>query len=158
MKIRIEVDKDLKEDEITIKCAELTDNIKKVQQAISSVTQKTEKFTFYKENVEFYISLEEILFFETEANIINAHTKHEVYQVKYKLYELEQILPINFLRVSKSSILNIDKIFSITKNLTSSSEVQFQNTHKQVYVSRYYYKILKTRLDEKRGFASGTLM
>lgn len=54
------------------------------------------------------------------------------------------------MRVSKSTILNLNHIYSITKNLTASSIVEFINTHKQVYISRYYYKPLKCRLEEKR--------
>ncbi|OYO43052.1 hypothetical protein CG709_20430 [Lachnotalea glycerini] len=47
-------------------------------------------------------------------------------------------------------MLNVNQIYSISRNLTASSIVQFQNTHKQVYVSRYYYKLLKQKLEEKR--------
>ena len=54
------------------------------------------------------------------------------------------------MRVSKSTILNINHIYSISKNLASSSEIQFLNTHKQVFVSRHYYKSLILRLEEKR--------
>ncbi|WP_332525109.1 LytTR family DNA-binding domain-containing protein [Terrisporobacter sp.] len=45
--------------------------------------------------MEYYISLSDILFFETEENTMSAHTIDNVYQVKYKLYELEEILPKN---------------------------------------------------------------
>ena len=72
------------------------------------------------------------------------------YQVKYKLYELEELLPRFFMRVSKSAILNTNHIYSINRNLTASSVVAFLNTHKQVYVSRYYYKPLISKLEEKR--------
>ena len=101
-------------------------------------------------NIEYYISLKEVLFFETEENNVFAHTLENVYKVKYKLYELEKLLPGNFMRVSKSSILNIDYIYSITRNITASSIVEFQNTYKKVYVSRNYYKPLKFKLLEKR--------
>lgn len=74
----------------------------------------------------------------------------EIYQTRYKLYELEELLPGQFMRVSKSAILNTSHVYSITKNLSSSSVVQFRNTHKQVYVSRMYYKPLKCKLEEKR--------
>ena len=50
----------------------------------------------------------------------------------------------------KSTILNINHIYSITRNITSSSLVEFKNTHKKVYVSRSYYKVLKLKLSEKR--------
>lgn len=73
----------------------------------------------------------------------------EIYQTKYKLYELEEMLPGYFMRISKSSILNIRKIFSLTKSI-SSCVVEFADSPKQVYVSRYYYKPLKEKLGESR--------
>ncbi len=74
-----------------------------------------------------------------------------VYKVRYKLYELEELLPEYFMRISKSTILNTNKIYSISKNLTASSIIEFQNTHKKAYVSRHYYKQLNLRLLEGRN-------
>ena len=150
MKIRIEVDKEIQEDEVIIKCKQLNDDVTNIQKALTDILSKKAQIIFYKNNSEYYIPLSEILFFETEESSISAHTIDNIYQVKYKLYELEDILPNNFMRVSKSTILNIDYIYSITKNLTSSSIVEFQNTHKKVYVSRHYYNLLKFKLLEKR--------
>lgn len=150
MKIRIEVDKEIQEDEVIIRCKQLNDDVSNIQKALTDILSKKAQIIFYKNNSEYYIPLSEILFFETEESSISAHTIDNIYQAKYKLYELEDILPNNFMRVSKSTILNIDYIYSITKNLTSSSIVEFQNTHKKVYVSRHYYKLLKFKLLEKR--------
>lgn len=150
MKIRIDIEEDLTENEVIIKCSQVDDTIARIQSAITAISTSQEKFIFYKEDTEYYLSLDKILFFETEGSQIYAHTRKDVYQTKYRLYELENLLPKNFLRVSKSTILNINHIFSITRNLTASSEVQFEGTHKQVYVSRNYYKQLKLKLEEKR--------
>ena len=150
LRVRIEIDSNIEEDEVIIKCKELTKSIQKIEETIQQENQII-NFTFYKDNTEYYIPLNSILFFETSGNEINAHTSNEIYKVKYKLYELEEILPINFIRVSKSTILNVDYIFSIEKNLTASSIVQFNKTHKQVYVSRNYYKKLKERINERRN-------
>ena len=90
------------------------------------------------------------MFFESDGSIINAHTKNEIYQTKYKLYELEDLLPGIFMRISKSAIVNTEHIYSINRSLTSSSVISFADTHKQVYVSRYYYKALINKLSEKR--------
>ena len=68
--------------------------------------------------------------------------------MRHRLYELEEFLPSYFLRVSKSTILNSKEVYSITKSLTASSLVEFRGTHKKVYVSRNYYKALKTMLDD----------
>lgn len=150
MKIRIEIEENLTEDEVIIHCSDLTEEVAKIQKAVSEVINASQKFVFYKGATEYYLALDEILFFETDENGISAHTKDDIYQTKYKLYELEDILPGFFMRVSKSSILNTNHIYSINRNLTASSVVAFAGTHKQVFVSRYYYKPLISKLEEKR--------
>ena len=151
MKIRIDVDEDISEEEIVIRCKEFNSTIQKIQQSIVQASKKI-NLTFYKENTEYYLSLDSILFFETSEAYIDAHTFDNVYKIKNKLYELEEILPNQFVRVSKSTILNVSKIYSIDRNITSSSLVKFNKTHKQVYVSRSYYKELKQRLEERRNY------
>ncbi|MFA9396965.1 MAG: LytTR family DNA-binding domain-containing protein [Clostridiaceae bacterium] len=150
MKIRIEVENQIKETEVIIRCSKLSEEVKNIQIMLEDMIYLKKCIVFYKGEVEYYISLEKILFFETEKNGVCAHTIDNVYNVKYKLYELEELLPGYFLRVSKSTILNVNHIYSLTHSLSSSSKVEFQNTHKQVYVSRYYYKPLKIKLLEKR--------
>ncbi len=150
MKIRIEIDDKIEEDEVIVRCSELNDKVKNIQMILADILEQGNHITFYKHNKDYYLPLEEVLFFETEENGISAHTISDVYQVKYKLYELEELLPRYFIRVSKSTILNINHIYSITRNISSSSIVEFQHTHKKVYVSRHYYKPLKNKLLEKR--------
>lgn len=150
MKIRIELDENLREEEVVIRCQGLTKEVLKIQKVLADAASKSQRFVFYKGNTEYYLPLESILFFETEEKNVYAHTAEEVYQVHYRLYELEELLPRNFMRVSKSAILNTEKVLSISRNLGASSVVEFWHTHKQVYVSRYYYKPLKLKLEEKR--------
>lgn len=150
MKIKIEIDESAAEDEVIIRCRGLTKQVAAVQRAVRDVTNASEKILLYKGNTEYYVTLSKILFFETDENGISAHTRDEVYQTRYKPYELEDMLPGVFMRVSKSTILNTDQIYSIDRNLTASSVVAFLNTHKKVYVSRYYYKPLTQKLEEKR--------
>jgi DNA-binding LytR/AlgR family response regulator len=147
VKIRIEVVNDLAEDEVTIRCGRVDDTIQKIHQYIVEQTQSGKKITFYKENQEFYFPLEDVLFFETEGEHIFAHTANDAYRITYRLYELEELLPKDFARASKSAIVNIRRIYSITRNLTASSPVKFVGSHKQVYVSRYYYNDLRLRLN-----------
>ena len=149
MKVRIEVDKKIEENEVVIRCSELSEEIENIKIMFDDILPEKKRITFYKGDTEYYISLKEILFFETEENGICAHTIDNIYSVKYRLYELEELLPGYFTRVSKSTILNINNIYTITRSI-SSNKVEFQNTHKQIYVSRYYYKELKNKLLEKR--------
>ena len=150
MKIRIEVIPEIGETEIVIQCREVDEAISKIQKAISDTTTRKQSFIFFKEEREYFFSLDEIVFFETADNQMHAHTGSDVFQVKYRLYELEEILPGNFMRVSKSTILNTDRIISITKNIASANTVSFTETHKQLFVSRYYYRALKDKLESRR--------
>lgn len=150
MKIKIELDDTLIENEVIIRCREISGDIQKIQNAISSATSQDKNLVFWKNGKEYFLPLHSILFFETNGKEIDCHTENDAFSVKYKLYELEEMLPANFVRVSKSTILNIDKIYSIDKNIISSSLVQFYKTHKQVYISRYYYKAVREKLERSR--------
>lgn len=152
MKITINVDKDIEEDEIIIKCKELNDQVEEIQKIISKVLSKRQQIIFYKDEREYYLSLDEILFFETEDDSIYGHVRDDMYEIKYRLYELEDILPLEFIRVSKSTILNVRHVKSITRNILASSMVEFNRNHKKTYVSRHYYKDFKNRLMEVRGY------
>ena len=100
MKIRIEMEDALEEDEIIIRCSQLTEEIIRLQRMLQQESNNSGQFILYKEDTEYYVPLTDILFFETESGSVRVHTRAEVYETKYKLYELEEILPGHFLRIS----------------------------------------------------------
>ncbi|MFQ9514633.1 MAG: LytTR family DNA-binding domain-containing protein [Eubacterium sp.] len=151
MKITVEINENCIEDEVVIRCHEVNDMVNRIQRAVSDITKKETKIRLIKGNKEYYISIDDILFFESDDSIICAHTISDIFVTKYKLYELEQILPWHFSRISKSAILNVKKVYSITKNITASSVIEFKETPKQVYVSRAYYKPLMSKIEEMRN-------
>ena len=142
MKVRIELDPSMDEPEILIRAPRLTPELTQLQERI--LEQKVASLAFYKDRSEYF------LFFETDGEKIFGHTKDEAYEVKQKLYELEELLPIAFCRISKSTIVNAKQIYSLEKSFSGTSTVNFYQTHKQVHVSRRYYQLLKERLNEMR--------
>ena len=70
--------------------------------------------------------------------------------LRAKLYELEELLPGSFMRVSKSTIVNLDFVYSITRNLTASSVMEFAGTKKKAMVSRAYFKAVTERLKARK--------
>lgn len=150
MKVRIEIEENLQEDEVIIRCSRMDERILKLQEAVIEHTGRRQLIALKNKDTEYYLPLEEILFFETENKTVFAHTREQMVETQYKLYELEEMLPGSFMRISKSAIINLEPVYSITRNLTASSVVKFVRSHKQVYVSRNYYKPLVERLAEKR--------
>ena len=148
MKVRIELDPQMDEPEMIIRAPRLTEEVARLQQLI--LEQKMTPLTFYKDRSEYFVDVSEIHFFETDGEKIYGHTREEAYEVRQKLYELEELLPISFCRISKSTIVNAKQIYSIEKSFSGTSTVNFYQTHKQVHVSRHYYQLLKERLKEMR--------
>lgn len=150
MKVKIEICPDMEEDEVTIRCRELNDAVLKLQALAADSGAGGRKLSLHRGDTEYYVALSDILFFETQGREIQAHTADKLFETCYKLYELEEQLPGYFMRISKSTIVNLEYIYSITRNLTASSVVEFAGSPKKVYVSRSYYKALIERLEEKR--------
>ncbi|MCL2004168.1 MAG: LytTR family transcriptional regulator [Oscillospiraceae bacterium] len=147
MKLRIEVSDGLAEDEVVIRCRRMDDSVQKLQAYIQGLSAP--KLTFYKGAREFYLPPEKILFFETDGETVYAHTADDAFKVKYRLYELESMLPRSFARAAKGTIINTARVYAITRNLAASSKIEFSNTHKHVYASRHYYKTLKDQMNER---------
>lgn len=150
MKVKIEIDSMLEEEEVLIRCRGLDDSIVSLQNYIAEQGNTRQCILLYKGDTEYYVPVKDIYFFETEGKEIRAHTAEKIFTAVFKLYELERLLPGGFMRVSKSTIVNLDYIYSITRNLTASSVVEFVNSKKKALVSRSYYKALTQNLRMRR--------
>lgn len=148
MKITIELDDRLEDVEVVICTSQLTPEIESIKRSLEKAVAPP--ILFYRGNNEFYVKIESILFFETDGSKIYAHAREEAYEVKLKLYELEEQLPHYFCRISKSTIVNTREIYALEKSFSGTSTVRFYDTKKQVHVSRHYYHMLKEKLHDTR--------
>ena len=64
MKIRIELDDSLTEEEVIIRCNSISEKVQKMQMALSEIENAQEKMVLYKKETEYYVKLDDILFFE----------------------------------------------------------------------------------------------
>ena len=155
MKMKIELDDTLQEAELVLRCSRMTDALSQIYQQVQTLTLQLPEMAFYKQSEVHFLSLSDILFFETDADALSAavyaHTAGDTYRVRHRLYELENILPSVFIRVSKSAIINSLRIQSITRDITASGLICFQNSHLQVSVSRRYFRTLREKLNGHSG-------
>ncbi len=150
MKVKIEIVEGLEEEEVVIRCGALNDSVVGLQNHLSKQNDGKRCLTLADGETDFFIPMNDILFFETQGREIRAHTADRIFACSYKLYELEELLPGCFMRVSKSTIVNLDRVYSVTRNLTASSVVEFAGSCKQAFVSRAYYKAMTERLRARR--------
>ena len=73
------------------------------------------------------------------------YCRNEVYDSKQKLYELEELAIRDFLRISKSVIVNMRKIKTLVPSLSGRAEAVLLN-NERVVISRQYVNKLKQNL------------
>ncbi len=150
MKLKIEINED-DEESIIINCKSLNDKVKNLAKLIEDELASHLKLNVYFNESEYYIEANDILYIETNDKLVVIHTTSNFYYSKLKLYELENMLPKYFERVSKSAILNIKHIYSISKSFSGSAIIGFTSSTKEVSVSRKYLKSLKYKIDKIRS-------
>ncbi len=149
MRVKIEIVNGLPETEVLIRCGQLDESVILLQDHITKQGSSKRCLPLKRGDTEYYVPINQIYFFETEGKEIFAHTAEQLFGCSYKLYELEELLPGGFMRISKSTIANLDYIYSITRNLAASSLAEFKDSNKTVMVSRSYHKAVLERLRER---------
>ena len=131
-----------KEDEqVIIQCVEVTPEIKDVEAyiknkgtEISGVSQAHSMKQFHLKDVYYFEALDEKVF---------AYTKNQVYEIKMRLYEVEKAYEKHhFVRCSKSVVLNLMLLDSISPALNGRFFAHMQNGEK-VMISRQYAPQIK---------------
>ena len=142
MKITIEVPKPGQEDEIIVRCADLDERLLKMIQSLRA----EDKLTGYIEDKIVKLSTKEIYYFEAVDNKVFSYTAKATYEVHKKLYEIEQEFEhTDFLRISKSVIVNVSKIAYVKPIFNGRFEAKLKNDEK-IIVSRQYVAELKKKL------------
>lgn len=99
------------------------------------------------DDVEYVLKLDEIYYFEANGNTIIAVHRNDRYKVAMRLYEVEHIVgAYQFMRISKSIIINIDKIYTIERSFGTPYLVTLQDDMGKVLASSQYIKQVKQRL------------
>lgn len=137
-------------DEIVIRCRERNDAIRSLETMIGDLVQGHDALSLLSAGTAYLIPKAAVLFFESNNGKVYAHTRDGTYTAPYKLYELEDLLPACFVRVSKSAIVNLTHVFSVRRELVGNGELSFRGCKKTVFFSRAYYKLLQYKLQEMR--------
>ena len=96
----------------------------------------------------YQIPLSEILYFEAVGEQVFAYTTDDIYNIKNRLYEIEELYSDRkFIRCSKSVVVNILQIESFRPALDSRFYAKLKNGE-EILISRMYAKNIKKKLME----------
>ncbi|MBQ7499408.1 MAG: LytTR family transcriptional regulator [Clostridia bacterium] len=149
MKLRIEIDPDAPE-EIIIRASRMSETVMRVQDAVLSALGQGGSIAVKHGESEIYLPFDELLFFETDGDKTIVHTASDCFFCKQRLGELSLSLPRNFVRASKSCLINTAKIRSISRTPTGVGTAYFAGSEKKAFISRMYYKTVREVIEQTR--------
>ena len=128
---------------LEIRCHKVTDDIEEI---ISFVKSRQGQLSTMQEGQRVEIPLVDIFYAESVDNRLFVYTSKDNYEVRLKLYELEDMLRgRTFIRVQKGMLLNLMKIKSIKPALSGRYTALLKNGE-QIVISRKYVLDLKNAL------------
>lgn len=131
------------EEEIIIRCTVPDEDI---LQLIYALKSRRDKLACLDEGSIVMVEPNSVYYFESVDDKVFAYCESKVYEIKRKLYELEkQFENTDFLRISKSVIVNLSKINKLTPSFSGRLEALLNNGERAV-ISRQYVPVLKKKL------------
>lgn len=109
--------------------------------------RSSRKLILFKEDEQYIVDADEIVFLEAFENKIFAYARQEVYEAKQKLYELKESLSsLAFAQINKSVIVNINCVKSIQAEFSGNYRLKLKNRKETLTISRKYFKEFKDRI------------
>lgn len=133
-------------EEIVIKCHEITPEILEIMKKIQTQDNKVQSLVGTKDERVYTIKFKDILYVEATENKTFIYCEDDFFESKLKLYEIEELLKEgSFFRCSKSIILHASKISFVSPAFNGRFEATLINGER-VIISRQYVPELKTIL------------
>ncbi len=144
MKFTLIIDENCEEEVIVYshKDTRVADEIKRV------VENEAKELVGYIEREAYKINLSEIYCFVAEDNYVYAIIENCRLRIKFRLYQLEEMLGDDFIKINQSCIVNIREIRKFDSSFSGMLKVVLKNGYSD-YVSRRNIKNVKERLGVK---------
>lgn len=143
MKIEVIVEKEQTEKTIKIYCQEVDQTVEKI---ISTLKNIDSSIIGKKDNENFVLRLEDVYYFEAVENKVFAYLEEDVFEVSYKIAELNDLLKqSSFIQTARTVILNLDKIQKI-KTMVNGRILAVLNNSEKMIITRVYANQFKNKI------------
>lgn len=140
MKCRIVIT-DKHDEEVVIYTREKTKLVKDIE---SLINDSAFELMGYRKGEAVSLKADEVYCFTISDGKVYALTHDEKYQLRCRLYQLEEELSGDFVKINQSCIANIRKIERFDTSVSGTLMIKFKNGYKD-YVSRRQLKAVKER-------------
>ena len=150
MKVELFVSKDYEESHAQIYADELTDNIQKaivlLENDYDDVDSNNSILPVKRGSDIVLLDFEDIYMIRVEQKQTKVYDDNNEFIIKKPLYKIENILDSDFVRISKSTIVNLRKIERVAPSLKGMMFIELKNGLKD-NISRKYLSEFKQALD-----------
>lgn len=151
MKVKLFVSRDLEEPYAEIYTDVLTDNIQKAMVLLEDEgpeeSEENNSILAVKKGQDIVLlDFEDIYMIRVEEKQTKVYTKSRDYVIKKPLYQIEESLDTDFVRISKSVIVNLRKVERVSPSLKGMMFIELKNGLKD-NISRKYLSDFKKALD-----------
>lgn len=144
MRTQIKMESGCPEPWAEIHTAQLTDEVKAAAAALTGTGERT--LTGEKNGSIFLLRPEEIELIRVERERTTAYLRDgESYEIRRRLYDLEAALSPGFLRISKSTLVNFQRIRSVEPTIGGLMRLLTRSGQSD-YISRKYLPAFKAAL------------
>lgn len=140
MKVHIRKTSDRDAECVIIECIEVTSEIENIR---AYVLAQGAQVLGNLEGRTYQLNLRDVYYFEAVGERVFAYMSNQVYEVKGRLYEIEEAYSTrHFIRCSKSFVINLMKLASVSPALNGRFAAHMKNGE-TVIISRQYVPKLK---------------
>ena len=126
------------EEGVTLECIRLTKDFEEIKEYVQHKGEALIGYTQTNERVS--VRVEDILYFETVDGIVFVYTMDSVYEVKGRLYQVEEkVSRKTICRASKAMLVNVEYITSVRTALNGRLYAKMENGE-EILITRRYAK------------------
>lgn len=143
MKINVDIDKKYEEVRVEVQSPDMNNEVTDIMNRLSGNEQKKDETIIgYLEESMVILKVKNIASFATLGNYVMANTDEGSFRIKEKLYYLEERFgTYNFVRISKSALVNLHHIKSIDLHFSGSLIAKLDNGTDEIISRRYVSKV-----------------
>ena len=145
MKVNLFVSRDIEEPHADIHTNELTDSITKAMSILES-DDANDMLAVKKGSDIALVEFSDVFMFRVEDKQVKVYTENNEYHIRKPLYQVEEGLNSDFVRISKTTIVNLRKVERVAPSLKGMMFIQLKNGLKD-NISRKYLPEFKQALD-----------
>ena len=145
MTIKTQQDPSINDVEILVRYNKMNDDVERILAILQSTSTRI-KCTL--NGSEKLVNVSDIYYFESVDKMTFVYCEQDVYRTELRLYQIvNDFSHMGFVQISKSCVLNINILDSITPLLNSRMEATLKNAER-LHVTRKYLENIKNALQE----------